>query len=57
MKKQYISPLTEVFHASPLRIMATSGDEPGLSSEGYSDTSEEALVKSQNSLWDNDWDE
>lgn len=43
-----------------LCIIATSPDpssSPNVSSNGYSDTSEEALVKSQNSLWDNDWDE
>ena len=56
MKKQYISPVSKVIHTCLLHIIATSGEGPELSTGGYSDPEQEGLVKSQNSLWDNDWD-
>ena len=53
MKKQYNIPKCRAIDVNMQDIIANS---PSLSRNGNSDTSQESLSKSQNSLWDNDLD-
>ncbi|MCQ2244551.1 MAG: hypothetical protein MJZ32_09885 [Bacteroidaceae bacterium] len=54
MKKQYITPLFETIKSEAQTILAGS---PTISDNGYSDTSQDGLVKRNSFLEDDDFDD